>query len=236
MLDRANFYGIFGIVMGANVLILTDQTVSTTLKRLMASKGFNAEVAHSVHEAQRKITLSPFDLVIDDYATHPEDEHPLVGFIRLSQFDVMTLALIKENCAQTRIKILQEGADDCLSQPFHPDELVLRAQALTRRKFQTKSDQIKTKHFCLDIPSSMLHCEWGSEQLRKKEFQILALLIQHRNRFVDKDRIIEKAWSVEETPVNSTVDVHIRRLRLKLRDYSKQIIRTSYGMGYMFCE
>jgi DNA-binding response OmpR family regulator len=146
------------------------------------------------------------------------------------------MALLQNSKALERVAMLEAGADDCMDVPYHPQELLIRLGKMIERKHSTRTGLIATKNFELNVHSGDLNCPWGKINLRKKEFLILSVLLQQKNHVVPKDRLVERIWGLEETPLISTIDVHIRRIRQKIKDYDKKIIRTAYGVGYMFCE
>lgn len=225
------------VPMCADILVLEHSIEkATSLKSFLIPHGYQVAVATSVKEAQKKITLRQFDIIVTASGMQHTQHVELSTFLQNTQCDSYFLALIEHPTSLDRVQALEDGADDCLSMPYHPQELLLRLQKLLNRKHSTKKDVITTKQFSLNVKSGDLECPWGKTLLRRKEFLIFSLLLQQKNQIVPKERLIERVWGLEETPLISTIDVHVRRIRLKIKDKQKKIIKTSYGVGYMFCD
>jgi len=223
--------------MCAYILVLDQsRTGSAALKSFLTPHGYQITMASTVKEAEKKISQRQFDIVITESNIIHSQQLQISSLLQDTQSDSYYLALIEQSNAQERVEALEAGADDCLSIPYHPKELLLKLQKLINRKHSTKKDVIKTKQFSLNVKSGDLECPWGKTLLRRKEFLIFSLLLQQKNHVVPKERLIERIWGLEETPLISTIDVHVRRIRLKIKDKQKKIIKTSYGVGYMFCD
>lgn len=221
--------------MSSGVLILNDNIADTAaLKIFLTHSGYEVTIAFSIEQAEDKLQQKQFDIVVVDPKSDHHHALEISQYIHDTHQPTNILALVDKNSAEARITALEAGADDCLSMPYHPKEFLLRLKKLVRLAHGSTTETIDTQHFKLNIDSGDLNCPWGKTFLRKKEFLILSMLMQYRNQVVTKEKIIEKIWSIDETPLMSTIDVHVRRIRLKLRDKKKEIIRTSYGVGYMF--
>lgn len=222
--------------MSVDVLIVDHSRYgSAALKSFLSLHGFTVFVS-TYKEFERKITQKKFDLLVTESTLNVNEIKDVSQLLRCSQTDAFFMALLKNSTAVDRVSVLEAGADDCMDVPYHPQELLMRLGKLVERKHSTRTGLIATKDFELDVHSGDLHCPWGKTSLRKKEFLIFSLLLQQKNHIVPKERLVERIWGMEETPLISTIDVHVRRIRQKIRDYDKKIIQTSYGVGYMFCE
>lgn len=222
--------------MRADILVFEDEThQSAALQTFLESFGCTVCTAHNFAQVETKVAQRQFDLLILDQL-RCRQQTEVLSLMKDLCCDTYLLSILKDSTALDRVQALESGADDCLSHPYHPRELILRLEKLLQRKHNSRSDTVNTKYFSLNVKSGDLACPWGKVGLRKKEFLILSVLIQHKNHVVPKEKMIERVWGIDETPIMSTIDVHVRRIRLKIKDREKKIIKTSYGVGYMFCE
>jgi two-component system response regulator TctD len=223
--------------MLADVLLVDDDLDgSAALKNTLTKAGYAVVVTTRISEAEQRISQKVFDIILAQTHLKQGSGLELASLLKDIQSDAYLLVLTEHATCEERISALENGADDCINQPYHPKELLLKLSKLLHRKHATHSDFLSTRSFQLNVKSGDLSCPWGKVNLRKKEFLILSLLIQHKNQVVPKEQMIEKIWSLEETPLISTIDVHVRRLRMKIKDQKKEVIKTAYGVGYMFCE
>lgn len=218
------------------LLIDDDQTRSPALKRLFSSQSFRITTSADLDHAHQKIDQTRFDIIVIQHASKISHLSTFVQQIRNTGLNTVIFVLIEKSTSLQRIELLKAGADDCLSSPFHPDEVILRIEKILFRHYETNDRIIKTNYLQLDPSTGRVWGKWGETNLRKKELLILKILVQHPNQAVPKQKIIEMLWSVDETPLATTVDVHIGRIRVKIQDFDKTRIKTLYGMGYMFCD
>jgi DNA-binding response OmpR family regulator len=131
---------------------------------------------------------------------------------------------------------LEVGADDYLTKPFHPQELVARAKALVRRA-RIEPDQPKlVRAGELEVDLERHEVRWGERrvQLRPKEFDLLALLAKHPGRVFQRSELLDLVWGYDFPGYTRTVDVHIQQLREKLTEsgVTDPAIHTVWGVGY----
>jgi two-component system phosphate regulon response regulator PhoB len=133
-----------------------------------------------------------------------------------------------------RVLGLELGADDYVTKPFSPRELVLRVKNLLRRR-QTAEDaeQIRVGDLCIDVPAHIVTVKDQAVELTATEFKLLTLLAQRRGRVQTRDHLLRDVWEYQAEIDTRTVDVHIRRLREKLGPCAR-LIETVRGVGYRF--
>ena len=142
-----------------------------------------------------------------------------------------------------RIVGLEIGADDYLAKPFNPRELLARVRAVLRRGAQAAEPMaadISVFEFggCrLDIRSHQFAKDGEAVTLTSGEFDLLAILVQHPNQVLNRDRILDLLTGAERSPFDRSIDVRVTRLRGKLEPDPAQpaFIKTVWGKGYMFC-
>jgi DNA-binding response OmpR family regulator len=136
----------------------------------------------------------------------------------------------------TRVKLLNDGADDFLPKPFTVAELRARVNALLRRapESATASDLLTIEDLTIDINRRKVTREGRTIALRRKEFDILEYLMRNRGRIMTRSMILDHVWDTNKENWPNTVDVHIKHLRDKVdRPFATQLIKTAYGVGYL---
>jgi len=144
------------------------------------------------------------------------------------------LILSAKGESESRIKGLELGADDYLSKPFSPRELVLRMQALLRRKRPAEPSEASTVGpFVLDRTSLKVTLDGQRLDLTSTEFKLLSLLISKEGSIQTREELLLEVWGYRSSVDTRTVDTHMRRLREKLGDHA-QHLETIRGEGYRF--
>lgn len=136
----------------------------------------------------------------------------------------------------SRIQLLDSGADDYLVKPFDPRELVARIHAIARRQPSENTRHIlAVRDLTIDINRRQVHRAGKLIPLRKKEFDILEYLVSNRGSVVTRAMILNHVWDTGKSAWHNTVDVHIKYLRDKVdRPFSSPpLIKTAYGIGYI---
>jgi DNA-binding response OmpR family regulator len=138
-----------------------------------------------------------------------------------------------------KVSGLEIGADDYVTKPFSPRELVARVRAVIRRGAPHPAAQpapvYQGRHLRADFDAVAVTVDGGDVRLTRREFELLRFLVANRNRVVSRDRLLERVWGYERVLETRSVDVHVGRLRGKLGPAGKQI-ETVIGLGYRFVE
>jgi two-component system response regulator CpxR len=138
---------------------------------------------------------------------------------------------------EDRIAGLQAGADDYLSKPFEPDELLARIEAVLRRSGPARlhrTDVLEAKGIRLSSGSREVERDGVQIELTSSEFDILELLMRSAGRVVSRDEISSVLYQRETTPYERSLDVHVSHLRRKLDQSGTTLIRAVRGVGYIF--
>ncbi len=136
-----------------------------------------------------------------------------------------------------RVLGLELGADDYVTKPFSPRELVLRVKNLLRRRqaTETKTDRITAGDLVIDIPRHLVTVQGRPVELTATEFRLLSVLAQRRGRVQSREQLLRDVWNYESLIDTRTVDTHMRRLREKLGPAARYL-DTVRGVGYRFSE
>jgi len=224
------------VASGQKVLVVDDEEHIVELARLYLSReGYQVEgVADGVQALTRFGQLKP-DLVVLDIMLPGMDGLTICREIRkTSQVPIIMLTARDE--VTDKVVGLELGADDYLTKPFHPQELVARAKALVRRA-KLEPDQprlIRAGKLEVDLERHEVRFGEGKLQLRPKEFDLLALLAKHPGRVFQRSELLDLVWGYDFPGYTRTVDVHVQQLREKLAGggVTDPSIHTVWGVGY----
>lgn len=218
------------------ILVVDDEKdLCEILQFNLESEGFNIEVAYSGEEALKK-SVERFDLLLLDVMMGGMSGFKLADKIRkelgLSVPIIFLTARETENDLLTGFNV---GADDYLAKPFSIKELVARIKAVLRRGklAEVKSKVITIDSLEIDLNRKSLTIADEAVLLTRKEFEILAMLISQKGKYLSRQEILDRIWSDDVIVTERNVDVNIARLRKKIGIYGDYIKGRS-GYGYCF--
>ena len=198
------------------------------------------EVATSGAGALELVTRSAPDLVVLDLNLPGLDGTEVCRLIRArpatSTLPIIMLTARTEE--SDRVLGLDLGADDYITKPFSPRELAARVRAVLRRKATAQPSAMslyRGSRIVADFDAVSVTVEGEPIRLTRREFELLRCLVENRNRVLSRDRLLERVWGYDHTIETRSVDVHVGRLRGKLRTAGQQI-ETVVGLGYRFVE
>ena len=156
---------------------------------------------------------------------------------------VPIIMLTARTSESDRVTGLDVGADDYITKPFSLRELAARVRAVLRRRRAeagngargTEGFVYRGKHLVADFDAVAISVNGDPIRLTRREFELLRYLVENRNRVLSRDRLLERVWGYDRFVETRSVDVHVGRLRGKLRDAGRQI-ETVVGLGYRFVE
>ena len=217
------------------ILVIEDNPrLSTRMKQLL-QKWYVIEIAHSGDQAIRYAATQNFDVILLDLVLPDISGLEVCRQIRLIDTSTPILVLNGIDTTESKVELLEQGADDYLAKPFDPAELRARINALGRRRKNAPSvPLLRVGDLTLDPAKRQVTRNDVVIPLRRKEFDILEYLVRHAGRVLSREMIINHAWPLTSTTWSGSVDVHIKQLRDKIdRPFAYPLIKTSYGVGYM---
>jgi two-component system OmpR family response regulator len=221
---------------GQRVLVVDDERHIVELAQLYLSReGYQVDsVGDGAQALMRFGQLKP-DLVVLDIMLPGVDGLTICKEIR-KQSQVPIIMLTARDEVTDKVVGLEVGADDYLTKPFHPQELVARAKALLRRA-RLEPDQprlIRAGKLEVDLERHEVRHGATRIQLRPKEFDLLALLARHPGRVFQRSELLDLVWGYDFPGYTRTVDVHVQQLREKLSagGVADPVIQTVWGVGY----
>jgi DNA-binding response OmpR family regulator len=214
------------------ILLVDDEKNITELARLyLEDERFQVEAAYDGEKALTLFQADRPDLIVLDLMLPRLDGYEVCRRIRAVS-DVPIIMLTARDEDVDKIVGLELGADDYLTKPFNPRELVARIKAILRRaSLAPKTQRIALDDLSLDLDRREVHVNGRLVVLRTKEFDLLAVLAQHPRIVFTRERLLELVWGYDFPGETRTVDVHVAHLRKRLAG-SKVEIETVTGVGY----
>jgi len=225
-----------GRPMSSKVLVVDDEDHIVELARIyLTREGYEVEGVGDGSQALARFTQLKPDLVILDIMLPGSDGLAICKEIR-KQSQVPIIMLTARDEVTDKVVGLEVGADDYLTKPFHPQELVARAKALLRRaRIEPDAPKlIRAGKLEVDLERHEVRHEQAKVQLRPKEFDLLTLLARHPGRVFQRSELLDLVWGYDFPGYTRTVDVHVQQLREKLAaaGVTEPSIETVWGVGY----
>jgi len=221
---------------GKALVVDDDRDICEMVSIALKADGFQVDTAFDGKTALDLMNGSDYEVVVLDIMLPVLDGWEVCRRIRNGpQRRVPIIMLTAKTSEADRIMGLKVGADDYVVKPFSPRELATRVQALIRRsKEYNRAKVISVSGLTVDISGYRVLCGDKTIELSPKEFELLALLVQHPGRLFSRDEILNSIWGYDYTGSTRTVDEHVKRLRRKLDTEGFQYIQTVWGIGYKF--
>jgi two-component system OmpR family response regulator len=212
-----------------------DHSVCEMLRLFLNREKYSASFVHDGTAAARLIEGEEWDLFILDWMLPGRDGLSLCREIRRSS-DAPVILLTARDTEPDRIAGLDGGADDYITKPFSPMELMARVRAVLRRcrpRGNEPADCLQYKDLSVDLATRELAV--GNRHIRNltpKEFNLLCLFMKYPKRVFTREQLLESVWGYDYFGEERTVDVHIQRLRNKISTPERPLIATVWGVGY----
>jgi two-component system alkaline phosphatase synthesis response regulator PhoP len=226
--------------MSSRILLIEDEPgLVLTLSDLLEAEGYTVESANEGTTGLARATGESFDVIILDVMLPGRNGFDICREIRSRGSDVAILMLTAKTQIIDRVVGLKLGADDYLTKPFDPSELLARVEALLRRARKENLRPVLRYQFGavqLDFEKAEALKNGAPVSLAGKEMQLLRYLIDHRGKVLSRDELLQEVWEYQSDVSTRTVDVHIAWLRQKLEanPQSPKHILTVRGSGYRF--
>lgn len=219
------------------LLVEDDKKISNLIKAYLENADFHVQVAYNVSQTIEIIEKEQFDIVILDLML-PDG----MGETLVEEFSMLRIPIIMVTAKATEEEKLAGfslGADDYITKPFSPRELVARVKAVLRRYNFHEEEILSFNSSKLQIFLKSYRVLLDKEEipLTPTEFKILLHLARHNSEVITREVIIDKVFGYQFEGYERTVDTHIKNLRHKLKDDPKSptFIQTVHGVGYRFC-
>lgn len=217
------------------LIVEDDKETLDVLTTSLKAEGFVVDTADDGDVGSRKIKINDYDLVILDIALPGKDGRQICAEIRSvgKRRGVPIMMLSVKGEVDTKVDLLNMGADDYMVKPFSYTELVARVRALLRRPREMESDILEINDLCLNAKERMVTRGGKEIHLTPKEFFLLEYMMRNRGRVLSRVVLLERVWDMNADLFTNTVETHIACLRRKLAGKGKrELISTISGTGY----
>lgn len=220
------------------VLIVEDDThLAKALEHILKENDYGVDVVNNGADGLAYAECDIYDVIILDVMLPKMDGFTVVAELRRKKVSTPVLLLTARDAVPDKIKGLDSGADDYMTKPFSPAELLAHLRALTRRQGEVQFETITAGDLTLNLESYDLSCGDKTIHLSFKEFQLAKVLMSNYEGVVSKETIINKVWGIESTAEDNNVEAYISFLRKKMRFLgSDTCIETIRKAGYRFRE
>lgn len=225
-----------------NILIIEDEKSIAELERdYLESHGYQVRIEGRGDIGLQLALEGSYDLIIIDVMLPKLDGFEICREIR-SRHNIPIIMVTSKKEEIDKIRGLGLGADDYMTKPFSPSELVARVKAHLSRYERLTADSpsngqhIQIRGLSIDKQARRVAIHDEEAMLTTKEYELLLLLASHPNRVFEKEKLFERIWGLDSNGDAATVTVHIRRLREKIEHdpSNPQYIETIWGVGYRF--
>ena len=217
-----------------NILIVEDEAaLAGAVEHILQKAGNTTDWVADGQTALDYIRGFSYDLVLLDIMLPRLDGLSVLRQIRREGIATPVLMLTARTTVPDKVTGLNAGADDYLTKPFDPEELLARVRAMTRRKGTVILNEIQFEDLTLDLNTVTLHRGERNVQLSPKEFQIAKLMLSEPQMTFPKELLITRAWGMDSEATDNNVEAYISFLRKKLRYLgSKVTIKNLQKIGY----
>ncbi|MCH5317399.1 MAG: response regulator transcription factor [Eubacterium sp.] len=217
-----------------NILVVEDdrewlKSACIALRR----RGFNAISAGSSSHALDRMDDMFIDMCVAGISGSDAETYSFIESLKRSNYQYLPIIIVSDSNSYADMeKAFNAGADDYLVVPVNFDELALRIKALMRRASITNEKKIKIGSTALDLDALTLTQNGNETLLPQKEFLLLYKLLSSPNKIFNRQQIMDEIWGFDSESDEKTINVHINRLRDRLRDNEDIEIQTVRGLGY----
>ncbi|HVW96485.1 MAG TPA: response regulator transcription factor [Mucilaginibacter sp.] len=220
-----------------NVLIIEDEkALAEELEIFLTNYNYICEVCHNGMTGSEKIAVNLYDFILIDLGLPDYEGLDLLKEAKKNNPEAICIILTARAEVFDRIKGLDLGADDYLAKPFSLLELQSRMQAITRRRFGLNQNLIDLGGFVINLTErTITYHNTEVSAITKKEFDLIAYLILHKNRTLTRSQLSEHIWGsiINDDYDSNYIDAHIKNIRKKLNVYAPpDWLETVRGLGY----
>ena len=218
------------------ILIVEDEVeIATSIKNYLSSNDFICESASSLKTAIEKIDLYSYDCILLDLMLSDGDGFKILEVLKKQNKTDGVIIISAKDTLETKIEGLTLGADDYLTKPFHLSELLVRIQALVRRKQFNGNNVISFNEIEIDTISKSVKIKGNKIDFTKKEMDLLLFLIGNKNKVLSKSAIAEHLSGdmADMLDNHDFVYAHIKNMKKKLKEMgATDYLKSVYGTGY----
>ena len=217
-----------------NILIVEDETsISDFVKGELEYEGYNVCIKEDGREGLEEALKNEYDLIILDIMLPSMNGFEICRRLKREKQSPIIMLSAKDSVID-KVNGLQIGADDYIAKPFAIEELLARIEVVFRRQDNLNNYIIKFKDITINKSSRVVKKDGNEINLTNKEYELLMILIDNKDKVVTREELLEKIWGYGYEPETNVIDVYIRYLRSKLNNKNKEeYIQTVRSVGYI---
>lgn len=219
------------------LLVEDEDRLAAALIELFHSEKYLADHADNGEDGLYAALQKDYDVIVLDVMLPKMDGFAVVHALRRAGKKTPVLTLTARDEIRDKIEGLDRGADDYMTKPFVPEELLARVRALSRRQGEVLLDELRFGDLCLSLATNELSTPGQSVRLAFKEAELLKLLIANKGVILSKETILRKLWGDESDAVENNVEAYVSFLRKKLSFLRSSVkIQAIRRQGYLLLE
>lgn len=224
----------------AHILVVEDDAdISRLLCRILTKAGYEAVPAYSGTEAKLRLEMSEPDLILLDLMLPGVTGEEIISYVRDElKKSIPIIVLSAKNALENKLETMKSGADDYITKPFEPEEVLVRVMAVLRRSGQStgvlKGGELAYKKLTLNENAREAAVNGQGLSLTPHEFEILRILMSRPDKVFSRENLYEQVWENGYYGEDNTVNVHVSNIRKKIAaaDPGEEYIRTVWGIGF----
>ena len=216
------------------ILVVEDELrLAEALQQIMQEQKYQVDVANDGNDGLDYALYVDYDVIVLDVMLPGKDGFEIVRSLRAAKVKTPVIMLTARDDVRDKIRGLDKGADDYMTKPFVPEELLARIRALSRRQGEVLLEEISMEDLTLSLSTNDLLCGAKSIHLAFKEFEIMKILLSNQKAIVSKEMLISKVWGDDSDAEDNNVEAYISFLRKKLSFLGSRVqIATIRKVGY----
>ena len=219
------------------LLVEDEDRLAAALIELFHAEKYLADHADNGEDGLYAAPHKDYDVIVLDVMLPKMDGFAVVHALRRAGKKTPVLMLTARDEIRDKIEGLDQGADDYMTKPFVPEELLARVRALSRRQGEVLLDELRFGDLCLSLATNELNAKGQSVRLAFKEAELLKLLIANKGVILSKETILRKLWGDESDAVENNVEAYVSFLRKKLSFLRSSVkIQAIRRRGYLLLE
>lgn len=216
------------------ILIVEDEVrLAEALVQIMKEQKYQADAVHNGNDGLELALYGDYDVIVLDVMLPGKNGFEIVKQLRTARKETPVIMLTARDDVHDKINGLDHGADDYMTKPFIPEELLARIRALSRRRGEVLLEEICFEDLTLSLSTNDLTCGAKNIRLAYKEFEILKILMSNQKNIISKEVLISKVWGTDSDAEDNNVEAYISFLRKKLQFVGSRVsIVTIRKVGY----
>ncbi len=218
------------------ILIVEDERrLADALKEILVQQKYMTDVVYDGKDGYDFAKSGIYDCIILDVMLPQMNGFQVVSALRADKIDTPILMLTARSSVSDKVKGLDAGADDYMTKPFAPDELLARIRVLSRRRGEVILDELRFADICFRISASELSCEKTGKSIRLnfKEAEMLKIFLSYPDAIHSKEELITKVWGYDSDAGDNNVEAYVSFLRKKIHFVgAKTEIQSMKKLGY----